>query len=180
MRRTRSPTATAPPPGRPCPANGAAQFLTLGYATPVHASAVTVRETLGNGFVTQIDVLDTNNVLHTVWTGTDPSLPGTPVDFLVTFPTTPYLVKGVKVYVNINHSVGWEEIDAVALHGSDLADVTVVAEDGRGGFDTQSFTLEVDPVRRAARSRASSTTTSTTTASATPSTCRRRRPRRSC
>ena len=82
-------------------------------------------------------------ILHTVWTGTDPSQPGAPVDFLVSFPTTPYLVKGVKVYMDINHSGSWEEIDAVALHGAALADVTVVAEDGRGGFDTQTFVLNV-------------------------------------
>ena len=43
------------------------------FAAPVFATNVTVRETFGNGFVTQIDLLDVNNVLHTVWTGVDSS-----------------------------------------------------------------------------------------------------------
>ena len=31
------------------------EFLTLGYSTPIFADSVTVWETFGNGFVTQID-----------------------------------------------------------------------------------------------------------------------------
>ena len=58
---------------------------------------------LGNGFVYQVDVLDLNDVLHNVWTGTDPSLPGTPVDFAVSWPKTAYLVKGLKIYINTDH-----------------------------------------------------------------------------
>jgi choice-of-anchor A domain-containing protein/RHS repeat-associated protein len=130
----------------PAPPNGPPQFITLGYDTPVHASAVTVRETFGNGFVTQVDVLDTSNVLHTVWTGTDPSQQGTPVDFTVGFAPTPYLVKGVKVYVDINHSPSWEEIDAVSLHGATQVPVTVQVDDGHNNFDTQSFVLSVSDV----------------------------------
>ena len=85
----------------------------------VHAAGVTVRETFNNGFVYQIDVLDTSNVLHTVWTGTDPSQPGTPVDFTVGFAATPYLVKGVKVYVDNNH--GTLTIKNSTLHNNPSA-----------------------------------------------------------
>ena len=90
----------------------------------------------GNGFVTQIDLLDTFNVLHTVFTGVDPSLPGTPVDFVVNFATTPYLVQGVKIYVNINHNLNtWEEIDAVELRGvTGLAPVTTTINTFNGGL----------------------------------------------
>jgi RHS repeat-associated protein len=131
----------------PGPRNGTKEFITLGYDTPVHAMGVTIRETLGNGFVYQVDVLDVNNVLHTVWAGVDPSQPGTPVDYVVTFPITPYLVKGVKVYVDTDHNLNtWEEIDAVALHSAGVANVTVRVDDGQGGFDTQSFPVAVSPV----------------------------------
>jgi len=41
------------------------------------------------------------------------------VDFLVSFSQTPYLVDGVKIYVNTDHNeFTWEEIDAVSLHGN--------------------------------------------------------------
>ena len=107
----------------PGPVNGSLEYITLGFATPVYASGATIRETYGNGFVYQIDAVDTSSVLHTVWTGTDPSLPGNPVNFMVNW-TTSYLVQGVKIYVDTNHNLSaWEEIDAVRLSGSTTAAV---------------------------------------------------------
>ena len=97
--------------------NGTLEYLTVGFAVPTSSTGVTIRETWGNGFVYQVDAVDTNDVLHTVFAGVDPSLPGSPVDFDVAWPATPYLVKGVKIYVDTNHNLGtWEEIDSVALH----------------------------------------------------------------
>jgi RHS repeat-associated protein len=128
----------------PGPENGTHEFITLGYATPVHASGVTVVETDGNGFVTQIDLLDTNNVLHTVFSGADPSQPGAPVNFTVGFAPTPYLVQGVKIYTDTNHNLStWEEIDAVALHSPTQVPVTVQVDDGHNNFDSQNFVLNV-------------------------------------
>jgi len=107
------PTAWAP-----MAANGTLEFLTLGFETPVYAQGVVVRETWGNGFVTRVDVLDLNDQLHQVWAGVDPSQPGAPAEFVAQWPTTPFLVKGVKIHVNTNHNLStWEEIDAVALLG---------------------------------------------------------------
>jgi len=101
------------PDGPPIP-----EFITLGYSVPIFADGVTVWETNSNGFVTQIDLLDTSNILHTVFAGADPSLPGMPVGFNVTFATTAYQVKGVKVLVNpLSALSAWEEIDAVGLNG---------------------------------------------------------------
>lgn len=105
----------------PASLNGTLEYITVGFAQSVYADGVTIRETDGNGFVYQVDVLDTANVLHTVWTGTDSSVGGTPVDFLVSFSATSYLVQGVKIYVDTNHDLGnWEEIDSIQLHGSDI------------------------------------------------------------
>ncbi|MCB1964701.1 MAG: hypothetical protein KDI64_01260, partial [Candidatus Accumulibacter sp.] len=96
--------------------NGTLEFLTLGFVTPVFASGATIRETSGNGFVYQIDAVDTSDVTHTVWSGTDTSQPGTPVDFSVSWAPTPYLVKGLKIYVDTSHDLNaWEEIDSVRL-----------------------------------------------------------------
>ena len=83
-----------------------------------------VRETNGNGFVTQVDAIDTNNVSHTVWpvgTETDTSPQTAPVDFLAAWPRTPYRVKAVKIYVDSSHSGTWEEIDSVRLVGPNTA-----------------------------------------------------------
>ncbi len=112
--------------------NAATEFLTLGFSTPVYAHGVTVRESFNNGFVYQVDVLDLNDVLHTVWTGVDNAATGVLADFTATWPVTSYLVKGVKVYVNGLHTDSWEEIDAVQLLSpvtpeSDFYSVSLVA-----------------------------------------------------
>lgn len=98
-------------------ANAGAEYITLGYTTPVYATGVTVRETWGSGFVTGIDLVDTNNVTHSIWSGTDTSVAGQINDFKITWPRTSYLVKSVKVKINTALNTGWEEIDAVQLHG---------------------------------------------------------------
>jgi hypothetical protein len=102
----------------PLPENGSLEYITLGFTTPLYSSGAIVRETDGNGFVYQIAAIDQSNVLHNVWTGTDSSLPGNPVDAAFSWATTPYLVTGLKIYTNTNHNIStWEEIDAVTLHG---------------------------------------------------------------
>jgi len=82
----------------------------------VHASGVTIHETTGHGFVYKIDLLDTIGALHTVFSGVDPSTPLS-ANLVVTFAPTPYLARGVKIYVDTDHNLNeWEEVDAVRLH----------------------------------------------------------------
>lgn len=98
--------------------NGTQEFIQLGYANPVYATGVVIRENWGNGFVTRVDLIDTDDQAYTVWTGTDPSTPTSSVNFLVRFPQTEYPVNGVRIYVNTSHNLTtWEEIDAVCLLG---------------------------------------------------------------
>jgi|GEM_PF-4177699 len=99
-------------------ASGGMEYITVSFTTPVYSSGVTVRETYGNGFVTQVDALDMSNQLHQVWNGVDTSQPGQPVNFLATWSQTSYLVKGLKIHVDGTHSTTWEEIDAIQHHGS--------------------------------------------------------------
>jgi RHS repeat-associated protein len=111
-----------------------AGYLSLGIATNVYANGVTITESWNNGFVTQIDVIDTSNNLHTVWTGTDPTTGGAIRDFHVDFPQTSYLVKGVKIYVDGAHVLNdWEEIDAVKVHG--VTQYGSVEQDTRYAYD---------------------------------------------
>ncbi len=100
--------------------NGTTEYVTLGFATPVYAFGTTIRESNANGFVTQVEVRNaTNGAYQTVWTGTDPSAPGSLVDFQVSWTKTAYLVDAVRITVDTNHNLGaWEEIDAVQLQGS--------------------------------------------------------------
>lgn len=97
------------------------QSITVGFDTAAIANAVTIRETFNNGFVTQIDAIDTNNGVHTVWTGADTSVSYTPFNFTASFAPTTYLVKAVKVYIDTNHINGYEEVDSIQLHTLDIS-----------------------------------------------------------
>lgn len=97
--------------------DGTLEYITVGFNTLVYASGATIRETSGNGFVYQVDAVDDMGGLHTVWSGTDTSLPGSPVDFALSWNITSYLVKGLKIYTNTSHSGTWEEIDSIQLLG---------------------------------------------------------------
>jgi hypothetical protein len=101
----------------PSSTNGTFEFITVSYPLPVYATGVTVRETDGWGFVTSVDVTDLEGKVHTVWSGTDDSLPNQINDFLVTFPQTAYLVTEVTVHTNTSLTNGWEEVDSIQLHG---------------------------------------------------------------
>lgn len=108
------PTAWAP-----LPRNGTVEWISVGFATPVYATGATIRESDGNGFVYQLDAIDTLGNLHTVWHGIDGSAPGALADFAVSWAQTSYLVSGLKVYTNTDHDTSnWEEIDSIRLAGS--------------------------------------------------------------
>lgn len=103
----------------PGPKNGSLEFISVGFATATHSTGAVVRETYGNGFVYQVDAIDTQGGLHTVWTGTDTSVAGAPVDFSLSWNQTAFQTTGLKIYVNTDHDLAaWEEIDAVRLLGN--------------------------------------------------------------
>ena len=108
--------------------NGTLEYISVGFANAVYATGATIRETSGNGFVTQVDVIDTLGNLHTVWAGTDTSSANVPFDFGVSWATTSFLVSGLKVYVDTSHSGSWEEIDAIRLAGDTNAPSAQVPE----------------------------------------------------
>jgi RHS repeat-associated protein len=106
---------------RPSSMNGTTEWLILGYTTQVYADSVTVRENVGNGYVTRIEVHNASTAWETgwetVWSGVDPTVSGALADFTATFARRSYLVDAVRVTIDTSHSTGWEEIDAVELHG---------------------------------------------------------------
>lgn len=102
----------------PSSANGTTETLTVGFSTPVHSTGVIIRETFGNGFVQSVHVRDADTgVFHLVSTAEDTSQPGTPVDYVVSWPMTAYNVDAVRITIDTNHSISFEEIDSVRLRG---------------------------------------------------------------
>jgi Ca2+-binding RTX toxin-like protein len=114
----------------------------VGFATPVYANGIEIRETYGNGFVRSIDLLDTNGIYHNnVWSGTDTSAPNIVVDFRIDFAPTNYLVAGARINVDIDNNIStYEEIDSILLSGTtDLI--------GTPGDDTLTGTANNDVIR---------------------------------
>jgi hypothetical protein len=97
--------------------NGTLEFISVSFGTAVYATGATIRETSGNGFVYQIDAIDTFGNFHKVWSGVDTSPAYVAYDFAVAWDITSFQVAGLKVYVNTDHSSTWEEIDSILLSG---------------------------------------------------------------
>lgn len=94
------------------------QWLAVTFNTAVYSTGAMIREVSGNGFVYQVDAIDTFGNLHQVWSGVDNS-PAAVTDFAVSWNETSYLVKGLKVYVDTNRTRSqYEEIDAIQLTGN--------------------------------------------------------------
>ncbi|MCO8121989.1 S8 family serine peptidase [Stieleria sp. TO1_6] len=121
----------------PKSSNGTTEWLSVGFDTPVLSSGVIIRQTYGNGFVRQIEVRDAESGLfHQMPMTIDESQPGAPVDFDVSWPLTDFPVDAVKVTIDTNHSLGFEEIDAIQLRGVIAPDVSgprVIATDPQQG-----------------------------------------------
>lgn len=107
----------------PFNADDGVETISVGYDIPVFADSVFIRESLGNGFVTRVEVIrQSDGVPVEVWplsTGQTDSTPQNQVaDFTISFAETAFLVSGVKVTIDTTHNPGdYEEIDAIRLHG---------------------------------------------------------------
>jgi hypothetical protein len=100
----------------PAVMNGSAQFVTVGYATPIYANAVAVYENYGNGYVSKVEVRNAGTGgFETVWSGVDPSKAGKLATFVVPFTARTYLVDAVRLTIDTNRNSGWEDVDAIEL-----------------------------------------------------------------
>ncbi|TAH39499.1 MAG: hypothetical protein EYC70_01570 [Planctomycetota bacterium] len=93
------------------------QWIQLGYASPLRASAVRIFEVNVAGAVVEVIAIDENGATHTLWSGVDPL--HTPGVFEVSFPATSYRVSGLRILLDTDRGQGWNEIDAVELVGPD-------------------------------------------------------------
>ena len=110
------------------PLTGAAdpEFVELTYGTPVRPTGVVVYETFSEleaGFVTRIELRDTEGSWHTIWEEDDVTPCGGVLS--PSWLATPYQVVVVRVHTQ---DAGYEEIDAVELIGI----VDLPAPDGVG------------------------------------------------
>lgn len=101
----------------PSAAERETEWLRCGFAAPVRATEVRVRQTYNAGAVTRVTLLGANGRALVVFSGVDPNVytAGQVGWFVVKFPATDFDVTGVQLGFDTARVPGWNEVDAVQL-----------------------------------------------------------------
>jgi hypothetical protein len=99
--------------------DGREEWLKLAFATPVHATAVRVRQTYNPGAISMIEAFAADGRSAVVWSGKDSTayVKSQISWFTATFQPPPFLVSTIKITLDSVAVKGWNEIDAVQLVG---------------------------------------------------------------
>jgi hypothetical protein len=105
--------------------NGSAtglDWVELTFAKPVHATEVRVRQNYNPGAIVKVEAIDSTGASHLWWEGVDPARPPGALNaiawFAVRVPQTEYLVAKIKLTLDLDAVVSYQEIDAVQLVGA--------------------------------------------------------------
>jgi hypothetical protein len=100
-------------------ADSGIEWLELGYAKPVSATELRIRQNNAPGAIIKVELVDVNGASHAVFQGPD----GTAYEanaiswLIIKIDKTPYKTQRVKITLATNAVPGWNEIDAVQLVG---------------------------------------------------------------
>ena len=97
------------------------EWLEVGFAAPVHATAIEVYETVNPGAITRVFVRDLDVELHEVWSGDDPGS-GCPAILRIDFDRLPFPTNRVRIELNPSLVSGLNYIDAIKIIGEPIAD----------------------------------------------------------
>jgi hypothetical protein len=101
----------------PKTASAGIEWLELTFPRAVSATGLRIRESDSAGAIIKVELIDTGNQSHALWSGTDPTRG---LNYLMlSFPKTTYKANRVKITLATNLGPGYKEIDAVQLLGGD-------------------------------------------------------------
>ncbi|MBU0480932.1 MAG: hypothetical protein KKG47_07510 [Proteobacteria bacterium] len=102
-------------------ANSKLEWLEVGFAQPVHATELRVRQSYTPGTIAKIEALAADGRVQVLWEGVDPNNypPGQIAWFALRFPATPFPVHRVKLTLNTSLTSGWKQIDVVQIVGDE-------------------------------------------------------------
>lgn len=102
----------------PKEADAGIERLEVGFAKPVNATEIRIRQNSGPGAIIKVELVDDAGAAHAIYEGVDSA---TYDEFNFWFKKaidkTPYKVAGAKITLATNAVAGWNEIDAVQLIG---------------------------------------------------------------
>lgn len=95
------------------------EWLEVGFAKPVHATELRIRQSHAPGAIIKVELVDETGARHGIFSGVDETSypPQTISWFNARTEKTDYLVKGAVITLATNAVDGWNEIDAVQLVG---------------------------------------------------------------
>ena len=103
---------------------GPNEFIEVRFARSIAAQQVTVVENFNPGSITKIELVDTKQVHHEIYSNPSPGpLPEAFRTLEVKFPAAEYRTLGVKVYMNTAKVEGVNQIDAIGI--ADVASTMV-------------------------------------------------------
>jgi hypothetical protein len=109
------PTGVAGKSWCPMPAN-AADWVEVGFDSPVAAATIDLYETYSVGCVTELIVIDRSGSQTSIWQGTDPTAMTARAGlFQVPVPKSIKSVQRVKIHVDSTNKGSWACVDAVGL-----------------------------------------------------------------
>ncbi|MEW6405815.1 MAG: hypothetical protein AB1649_28830 [Chloroflexota bacterium] len=102
-----------------CPSGASREpeWLEVGFAQPVRATEVRVRQSFNPGTIVKIEIFGSDGSSQVLWQGADPNiyLPRQIAWFVLRFPATSFPVQRVKMTLNLSAVTGWKQFDAVQL-----------------------------------------------------------------
>ncbi len=106
-----------------CPVNknNGTEWLEVGFARPLHATEVRVRQNNAPGAIAKIEAIEPDGTVHVWWEGVDPFVAPAVREiawFAARVPKTSYVVAKIKITLTLAAVPGWKQIDAVQLVGS--------------------------------------------------------------
>lgn len=96
-----------------------AEWIICDFARDVHPKEIEIHETYNPGALVKASIFDALGREVVVWQGTDPTKPGSGRGISRLPINTIWKTQRVKLYLDSVTVRGWNEIDAVALHGSE-------------------------------------------------------------
>ncbi len=99
--------------------DGQKEWLELTYAQKMVPGQILVHETYNPGAVYRVTGFDVLGRERLLWSGTDPKRPGSGKGVSKIIPKYRLSTNRIRVYLDSPKVPGWNEIDAVALHGKD-------------------------------------------------------------
>ena len=123
---------------------GPNEFIEVRFARSVAAQQVTIIENFNPGSITKVELVDTKQVRHEVYTNDKPGpLPDLFRTLEIRFPAAEYRTLGVRVYMNTAKVEGINQIDAIGI--ADIATTMVKqAFEGPKGTEAAITTAKTD------------------------------------